>query len=111
MTRKPSAKKTTSPALGQSILRGIRQAVAFEAGQLDEAVEVFHVPAEVDVRRIRRRCGLSQSEFASRYGFNRRSLQDWEQGRRMPDSAARAYLMVISKNRRAVDEALFQQAS
>jgi putative transcriptional regulator len=33
-------------------------------------------------------------------------LQDWEQGRRRPDRAARAYLKVIAKKPKAVEEAL-----
>jgi len=33
-------------------------------------------------------------------------LQDWEQGRRRPDRAARAYLTVIAHRPDAVEEAL-----
>jgi putative transcriptional regulator len=69
------------------------------------------VPPAVDVRQVRAKKGLSQAEFANRYGFNRRSLQDWEQGRRTPDSAARAYLLAIAHDPAAVDKALFRKAS
>ena len=89
----------------------MRQAVAYERGELKGRVEVYNVPPAVDVRKIRERTGLSQTDFSNRYGFNRRSLQDWEQGRRMPDSAARAYLHVIANNPVAVHKALLQQAS
>jgi putative transcriptional regulator len=74
-------------------------------------VQVYNVPPAVDVGRVREKTGLSQTEFASRYGFNPRSLQDWEQGRRMPDSAARAYLLVIANNPKAVEAAFLQRAS
>ena len=40
------------------------------------------------------------------YGFSRRTLQEWEQGRAQPESAVRAYLTVIDRNPRAVEEAL-----
>ena len=33
-------------------------------------------------------------------GQDPRSVQDWEQGRRKPESAARAYLLVIAPSRR-----------
>jgi putative transcriptional regulator len=110
MTKKPARKKRAA-ALGRSILRGVRQALDYERGQLKGEAEVYEVPPAVDVRKVRAKTGLSQAEFANRYGFNRRSLQDWEQGRRMPDSAARAYLLVIAHNPAAVDEALFRKAS
>lgn len=110
MTNKP-AKKKRATALGQSILRGVRQALDYERGKLKGQAEVYDVPPGVDVRKVRAKTGLSQAEFANRYGFNRRSLQDWEQGRRMPDSAARAYLLVIAHNPTAVDKALFRKAS
>ena len=39
--------------------------------------------------------GLSQEEFASRFGIPLRTLQEWEQGRREPDATTLAYLKVI----------------
>ena len=59
-----------------------------------------------EVRSIRRRSGLSQAAFAERYGLNLRTLQDWEQGRAQPDGPARAYLLVILREPRAVERAL-----
>jgi putative transcriptional regulator len=115
MTRKTAAAKghgaTRSATLGRSLVRGLSQAVAYERGELKGRVEVYNVPPAVDLRKIRAKTGLSQTDFANHYGFNRRSLQDWEQGRRTPDSAARAYLLVIANNPEAVDAALFRKAS
>ena len=62
--------------------------------------------SEAEVRAIRRRTGLSQAEFSARYGLNLRTLQDWEQGRTQPDAPARAYLLVIDREPRAVERAL-----
>jgi putative transcriptional regulator len=64
------------------------------------------VLGDVDVRAIRSKLGLSQGEFAKRYSISSRSVQEWEQGRRKPESAVRAYLTVISRNPRAVEVAL-----
>jgi putative transcriptional regulator len=58
------------------------------------------------VRVIRRALGLSQEEFATRFHIPLGTLRDWEQGRKDPDAAARAYLMVIGRNPGAVAEAL-----
>lgn len=71
-------------------------------------VRVSHVevPPVVDVRSIRERTGLSQPQFAARYGFSVATLRDWEQGRRQPDRTARVLLTVIAKNPKAVEEAL-----
>ena len=55
---------------------------------------------------MREKSGLSQAEFAFRYGFNPRTLQQWEQGRSKPEAAVLAYLKVIDKNPEGVLMAL-----
>jgi len=55
---------------------------------------------------VRQALGLSQEEFAKRFRIPVGTLRDWEQGRVEPDQAARAYLMVIARNPKAVREAL-----
>jgi putative transcriptional regulator len=89
---------------GQSILRGARQALAYARGARDGFVA--HVPDDVDVVAIRKRLGLSQGEFARRFGFKLDAVQNWEQGRRRPEGAARAYLRVIEREPAAVQRAL-----
>jgi len=58
------------------------------------------------VRVIRRTLKLSQEEFSARFRVPLGTLRDWEQGRKEPDAAARAYLVVIGRNPSAVTEAL-----
>ena len=58
------------------------------------------------VKIIRRALGLSQEEFAARFHIPLGTLRDWEQSRKEPDAAARAYLTVIARNPKAVSEAL-----
>jgi putative transcriptional regulator len=58
------------------------------------------------VKVIRRALGLSQGEFAARFHIPLGTLRDWEQGRKEPDTAARAYLRVIGHNPSAVTDAL-----
>ena len=49
------------------------------------------------LRELRERLGLSQTAFAERFRINLRTLQDWEQGRRVPEDVARTYLRVIER--------------
>jgi putative transcriptional regulator len=58
------------------------------------------------VRIIRRALGLSQQEFSARFRIPLGTLRDWDQSRKDPDAAARAYLLVIARNPEAVSEAL-----
>jgi putative transcriptional regulator len=60
------------------------------------------------VKVIRRAMRLSQDEFSARFHIPIGTLRDWEQGRKEPDAAARAYLKVISRNPTAVIDALEQ---
>jgi putative transcriptional regulator len=55
---------------------------------------------------VRQALGLSQEEFAEQFRIPIGTLRDWEQGRVEPDQAARAYLLVIARNPKAVRKAL-----
>lgn len=67
---------------------------------------VYPVVPSIDIQELRKSLGLSQNEFARAYGFSPRSLQDWEQGRRRPESAVRAYMAVIRNDPEGVAAAL-----
>ena len=58
------------------------------------------------MRPLRFRLGLSQETFAERFQIPLGTLRDWEQGRKEPDAAAKAYLRVISRIPEAVMDAL-----
>jgi putative transcriptional regulator len=58
------------------------------------------------VKVIRRALGLSQDDFAARYHIPIGTLRDWEQGRKEPDAAAKAYLHVIASEPEVVRRAL-----
>jgi len=53
---------------------------------------------------IRQRTGLSQTAFARLLGVSVRTLQEWEQGRRIPSGAARTLLTIAHKNPQALRE-------
>jgi putative transcriptional regulator len=90
---------------GKRLLSSAHQALAFAEGSSTDGF-VVHVPETVDIRAIRQREGLSQEQFARRYGFALSALRDWEQGRRQPDRAARLLLRVIEQEPEAVRRAL-----
>ena len=48
-------------------------------------------------RRVRKRLGLTQAEFARRIDVPRETIRNWEQGKRGPTGAARALLRVLDK--------------
>lgn len=87
--------------IGQEIIAGLTEA----EGYMDETADrtkygvhdftPVHAPEKVDVKAIRRKLGLSQSVFAAAFGLSLHALRNWEQGKRQPDPAARAYLRVI----------------
>jgi putative transcriptional regulator len=55
---------------------------------------------------IRRALRLSQQDFAAHYRIPIGTLRDWEQGRKEPDAAAKAYLDVIASEPEMVRKAL-----
>lgn len=57
-------------------------------------------------RGIRLRLGLSQRAFAERFHLNRRTVEEWEQGRASPDQSTLVLLRVIDHDAKAVDRAL-----
>lgn len=59
-----------------------------------------------DIKLIRLKLGKSQSGFALMIGVSLGTLQNWEQGRRMPEGPARALLKVAADNPKAVADAL-----
>lgn len=89
-----------------SIKRGLQEAIAYADGTADKRQYGVHVPAAVDVKSIRAGLGMSQQEFAGSFGFSVNTLRHWEQGTRVPEGSARAYLLVIARAPNAVQEAL-----
>jgi len=94
--------------VADELMESMREVLAITKGEREPAAVhhfVLH-PLDVDVRAVRAATGLGRAEFARKYALDLRALQDWEQGRRRPDRAARAYLTVIARRPDAVEEAL-----
>jgi putative transcriptional regulator len=94
-------------SIGHELIESMEEALAIVQGRVKPArVTKFKPSIALEIRKIRLATGLSRAEFARRFALDARALQDWEQGRRRPDRAARAYLTVIARMPKEVEEAL-----
>ena len=76
---------------------GLRDALAYVKGDKTRGrLHRVYVP-DIDVERVRRRLGLSQTDFAAAFGVSLATVRNWEQGRRRPHGPARVLLVVIDK--------------
>ncbi len=82
------------------LVESVREGGAILRGE-KEPFRRFEIAAP-DVKQIRDRYELSQSEFAALLGVSIKTLQNWEQGRRTPRGAARVLLHVAAKHPDAV---------
>ena len=92
-----------STAFG-SIKQGLQEAIAHAKGEAG-GVRV-HRPRVVDVKAVRAKVGMTQEQFAARFGFSTATLRHWERGDRSPHGPALVLLNVIEHNPQVVIEAL-----
>ena len=101
-----SKKTAGNRSVGQEIIASLKEAIAWAGGEnVPVRTTAVQVPM-TDVRAVRRRLGLSQSEFAAKFGFQPATLKNWEQGRTRPDGPARVLLTVIARHPEAIEDAL-----
>jgi putative transcriptional regulator len=89
------------------LMTGLDEVDAFLAGKT--AGYKVSLPADVDVKGIRKRLKMTQARFSDTFGFSLDAVKHWEGGRRTPESSARAFLTVIARNPKAVIAALHPQ--
>jgi putative transcriptional regulator len=87
-----------------SIRQGLNEAIA-HAGGNDAAARVYR-PEPVDVGRLRRQLGMTQSQFAARFGMSVATLRHWERGDRRPQGPALVLLNLIQREPETVLRAL-----
>ena len=88
----------------ESIRQGLKEAAAHAQGET-AGVKVYE-PTTVDVAAVRARLGLTQNQFAARFGFSVATLRHWERGDRQPQGAALVLLNLIEREPQAVMRAL-----
>jgi DNA-binding transcriptional regulator YiaG len=81
-------------ALFDDLVGSLKEAKAIASGKA-KASRRFEVSTP-DVKRVREKIGLSQSEFARLMRVSIKTLQNWEQHRRSPTGPAAALLKIVS---------------
>ena len=97
--RKTKATTPSGEELGFKLLQSVREM----------KTRTFARTTEMEVNEVvqaRQGTGLTQSEFASALSISKRTLQEWEQGRRAPSGAAQALIRIARKHPEVVREAL-----
>ena len=92
--------------LGCEVEGALEEVLAHVRGEVTLPTRIVDDPSQARIRTVRKRLGLTRREFAERFQLDPRTLQDWEQGRRTPDQAARVLLTVIERDPDAVARAL-----
>lgn len=98
--------KVTDAEIELQIAADPDTAPLFTEDELARARRVQPPPSPEDVRGIRLRLGLSQEQFAARFGFSVETIRNYEQGHRRPTGPARVLLRVIAGEPDAVTRAL-----
>jgi putative transcriptional regulator len=95
----------TRTKFGLALEGALREVAAWKRGEIElQSYVVEPMPAS-RVKAIRKAVAKSPREFERRFGVPARTLEGWEQGKKM-DVTARVLLTVIEKNPKAVAKAL-----
>ena len=93
-------------SVGQRIIEGLEEAIAWSKGDnIPVRITEVQIP-DINVAQVRHRMGLSQTQFATKFGFPPATLRNWEQGRVRPDAPTRVLLAVIAKYPESVEDVL-----
>lgn len=82
--------------LFNELVESIQEAGEIKKG-IAEALRTFKY-SPMDIKNIREKLEVSQSELALILGVSKRTIQNWEQGRREPVGPAKALLKIVSYN-------------
>ena len=91
LTGKALAKFEAERDVWQEVLDGVRE---IKAGRGKRT----RVKAKSRIVRLRLNSGLSQAQFAAALGVSKRTLEQWEQGRREPSGAAKQLLKIAERH-------------
>ena len=98
--------RTDRTKLGRELEGALGEVLAHVRGDTQLPCRIVDDPAGERIVALRERLKLSRRRFADRFGLDARAVQEWEQGRRVPDRAARVLLTVIERDPEAVARAL-----
>ncbi len=90
----------------ESIKQGLQEAIDYSEGRLKN-VRVYK-PTPVDIKRLRKRVGMTQLEFSSAFGISIGTLRHWERGDRKPKGPALVLLNLVQKDPQTILRVLGQ---
>ena len=99
MTTRKAKATSSGEELGLKLLQSVREMKAAKFARVTQV-------AVNEVVQARQGAGMSQAEFASALHISKRTLQEWEQGRRSPSGAAQALVRIASRHPEVLREAL-----
>ena len=91
LTGKALAKFEAERDVWTEVLEGVKEIKA-GGGKRSSVKPASHVA------QVRMKSGLSQAQFATALGVSKRTLEQWEQGRREPSGAARQLLKIAERH-------------
>ena len=92
---------TERTQVGREVEAALGEVLAHVRGETVLPCQIVDDPSAKHILALRKRMKLSRQKFADRFGLDVRAVQDWEQGRRVPDRAARVLLTVIARDPKA----------
>ncbi|MCX5874645.1 MAG: NadS family protein [Deltaproteobacteria bacterium] len=91
--------------LFDELVESVKEGMAILRGEMEPSrVFVVNKKEKPDVKSIRSKLEVSQSEFATMLGISVRTLENWEQGHRTPKGPARVLLKVAEAHPEVVWE-------
>ncbi len=78
----------------ESIKTGLEEAIEYASGKGHKKARI-HKIQKIDVKKIRKKVGMSQTQFAASFGISLGTLRHWERGDRTPRGPARILLNVV----------------
>jgi putative transcriptional regulator len=100
--------KTKKVNLYAAVKEGLDEMVAIEKGER-EPVRIHRFFTSEDIKALRKKAGVSQRTFAAMLGVSNRTLQDWEQGRRIPTGPAMNLLRLYEAMPEAITRVLAEE--
>ncbi|MCH8124935.1 helix-turn-helix domain-containing protein [candidate division KSB1 bacterium] len=89
----------------ESVKKGLAEAIEFAEGK-DIGAKVFK-PTEIDVKKLRKKVGMTQVDFAATFGISVGTLRHWERGDRSPRGPALVLLNLVNKDAQKILNVLY----
>ncbi len=89
----------------ESVKKGLAEAIEFAKGK-DIGAKVFK-PTEIDVKKLRKKVGMTQVDFAATFGISVGTLRHWERGDRSPRGPALVLLNLVNKDAQKILNVLY----